>query len=238
MFKSYMFTFEHDYMTTFCGVSYLFRCQTPGWECDQVWSRCWSRRPCCFWAGGWWSEGRCPLEEKHWARDTSNTAAGRLFKIYGSQRRYVSVCVSVCFYLGWPVAAGPTPPDPFQPGSGGPSWSSGPMEEAGRQHGPVLDQRPPSRLPFPLLHTHDRAWQWARCCSSAWSVLRQSTRVYFLSGTWAAAMLGVFRGVGQQPLRGVLALYKQSGKRSDELMLHSKRHDPLGDLPLLGSCWS
>lgn len=51
-------------------------------------------------------------------------------------------------------------------------------------------------------------------------------------------MLGVLRGVGQQPLRGVLALHQQSGERSDELVLDSQRHDPLGDLPLLDSCWS
>lgn len=51
-------------------------------------------------------------------------------------------------------------------------------------------------------------------------------------------MLGVLRGVSQQPLRGVLALHQQSGERSDELMLQGQRHDPLGYLPLLGSCWS
>lgn len=51
-------------------------------------------------------------------------------------------------------------------------------------------------------------------------------------------MLGVLRGVGQQPLLGVLALHQQSGEGSDELMLHGQRHDLLGDLPLLGSCRS
>lgn len=51
-------------------------------------------------------------------------------------------------------------------------------------------------------------------------------------------MLGVLRGVGQQPLCAILALHQQSGERSDELMLQGQRHDPLGDLPLLGGCWS
>ena len=47
-------------------------------------------------------------------------------------------------------------------------------------------------------------------------------------------MLGVPRGVGQQPLRGVLALHQQRSERGDELVLHGEGHDPLGDLPLLG----
>ena len=46
-------------------------------------------------------------------------------------------------------------------------------------------------------------------------------------------MFGVLRGVGQQPLVGVLALHQQRGEWSDELMLHGQRHDPLSDLPLL-----
>lgn len=51
-------------------------------------------------------------------------------------------------------------------------------------------------------------------------------------------MLGVLWGVGQQPLCAILALHQQSGERSDELMLQGQRHDPLGDLPLLGGCGS